>query len=271
MATTFWIGNGGVEGKLTDNANWTANAPGAGDIGVLNAGSVDVNPGLGQIAQVTALLVYAGYTGDVGGAGNEMVMGAGLLKFLSGGNFWWKDGGTTTDVYIRATAAPTPEGPVVNLGGDTAANVHCIRGDITIAGTIGNMVQLTVGFKDNPTTDVKLLVVANANAITDYFQFGGVVDASMNIARAQVCGGILNYNSSAVISSNLVVGGGTVNHNASGPIANLQMYGGHTDLGDTAKTITKSAIFPGATFVHNDDIHVFTAPLEDLRENVSGN
>lgn len=270
MADTFWIGNGGVEGKLTDNANWTGNAPGAGDTGIFNAGSVDVNPSLGQIAQVAALLVYSGYTGDIGASGNEMVMGAGVLKFFGGGDFWWKDGGTTTDVYIRAAAAPIPDGPVVNLGGDTAANIHCMRGNITIAGDIGNITILSVGMKDNPTTDVALDIVSNANTISDYYQFGGVVTAQMAMMMCEVKNGVFTLNGSVAVSR-LITSGGQVNHDSTGTIADMLLHGGRTDLGSVAKTITKSAIFPGAELVTDLGIHTYTAVLQDLRENVSGN
>ncbi len=268
MAITFWTG--AVDGDLTDNANWTGSAPGAPDTGIFNAGDVDVDPALGQIAQVTSLLVYSGYTGNIGGSGNEMIMGAGILKFFGGSGFWWKDGGTTTDVYIRAAAAPVPDGPVINLGGDTAANIHCMRGDIVIAGDMGNMVLLTVGMKDNPTTDVALNIVSGAGTITAYRQFGGTVDAAAPMVTCEVANGIFTLTGAVAITGALSVSGGQCNHDSTGTIADMLLHGGRTDLGSTDKTITKSAIFPGATLVTDLGLHTYTVPLQDLRENVSG-
>lgn len=274
MANIAWIGQT-TPGDLTVGANWVGGTPPAGsDVAVFNAGSQSVDPALGQIAALAGIEIYPGYAGTVenpvtiGGSGNEMISSVTAIKHMGSVPFWFKDSaGSTVDVYIRATDPET----IVNLGGDTIANLHCMRGTITVAGTIGNITQITVSFVDNPTTDVTLSVINNANAISDYFQVGGVATVAMNATRMQVCNGTLIYNSSAAISNNLVVGGGIVNHNSSGTIANLQMYGGRTDLGDTIKTITKSAVFPGATFVKNDTIHTFTAALVDLRENVSGN
>ena len=267
MTTDYWIGNGGVEGKLTDAANWDAVEPGDADTAIFNAGSVDVDPSLGQLTSSLAqLLVYPGYTGNIGATGNEMDVGAGVIKFFGAGEFWWKDAGTSTDVYIRAADPST----VVNIGGNTAANLHCLRGTITIAGDVGNITMLTVGMKDNPTSDVTLDIVSNASTITDYYQYGGVVTSQMAMTRAEINNGIFTLNG-LVQTQRLVVSGGQANYNSTGTITDMLLHGGRTDLGSTDKTITKSAIFPGAELVTDLGIHTYTTPLQDLRENVSGN
>ena len=268
MAIAYWIGNGGVEGKLTDAANWVGAEPGDTDDAIFNAGGVDVNPSLGQLTSSLAnLLVYPGYTGNIGASGNEIDVGSAVIKFFGGGEFWWKDNGTTTDVYIRAADPST----VVNLGGDTAANIHCMRGTITIAGDMGAVTLLTVGMKDNPTTDVILDIVSGAGIITAYRQFGGTVTAAVQMATCELMNGIFTLTGAFTITGGLSVSGGQYNHDSTGTIADMLLHGGRTDLGSTAKTITKSAIFPGAELVTDLGLHTYTAALQDLRENVSGN
>ena len=270
MAIAFWIGNGGVEGKLNDAANWLGDEPGDTDDAIFNAGSIDVDPSLGQLTSSLAnLLVYPGYTGNIGASGNEMDVGAGIIKFFGGGAFWWKDAGTTSDVYIRA--ANNDATAPVNIGGDTAANIHCMRGNITIAGDMGAVTLLTVGMKDNPTTDVTLDIVSGAGIITAYRQFGGTVTAAAQMTTCEILNGIFTLTGVVTITGGLSVSGGQCNHNSTGTITDMLLHGGRTDLGSTAKTITKSAIFPGAEIVTDLGLHTYTAALQDLRENVSGN
>ncbi|KKM59105.1 hypothetical protein LCGC14_1548510 [marine sediment metagenome] len=267
MANIEWIGTT-TPGDLDVAANWVGGvAPGAADVAVFNAGSQDVDPSLGNIAAWAGMEIYSGYTGAIGGSGNELTTSVTTLKHLGSAALWFKDSaGTSVDVYIRCSDPST----VVNIGDGPFTGVHCMRGTITIAGDVGNITLLTVGMKDNPTSDVTLNIVANANTITDYYQYGGVVTAQMATTRAEINNGIFTLNGS-VTAGRLLVSGGQVNHDSTGTITDMLLHGGRTDLGDKIKTITKSAAFPGSTLIKNDTIHTFTAALVDLRENVSGN
>ena len=69
MAVSYFTG--AVDGDMTDNANWTGapgNAPGVGDVGVLDRSTVAIDPSQGNIAAFGSLIIRPGHTGAIGGS-----------------------------------------------------------------------------------------------------------------------------------------------------------------------------------------------------------
>lgn len=266
MANIGWIGIGGVvAGDATDGDNWVGGvAPGAADTAIFNSGSQDLDPSLGNIAAIAGLEIYPDYGGDIGAVGNIMTTSIGVVKHLGRAALWLADSaGVTTDVFIRTM----DNNVVVNLGGDTMTNVTLLRGNVTIATSIGAISRLEVGHAGNRENDVQLLIVAGGTAVTLAQQWGGQITGYGTITSHYQCAGLITLPvGSAAAIANLYQTGGRCNHHVTSTIT-LAHVAGVLDLGQAAKTITKSTRYPGGRILRQaDTIHTFTAETVDLAE-----
>lgn len=262
MANIEW---NGTTGKIDLAANWIGGvAPGAGDIGIFNRGTQSVDPNLGNIAALLGLEIYPDYGGNIGAVGNILTSSITTLKHLGRAALWVADSaGVTTDVFIRTV----DNNVVVNLGGDTMTNVTLLRGNVTIATTIGAIARLEVGHAGNAGNDVRLVIVAGGTAVTLCQQWGGQITGYGEIASLYQSAGlaVLPVGSAGDIG-NIYQAGGRLNHYTTATI-DLAHVAGVLDLGQAAKTITKSARYPGGRILRQaDTIHTFTAETVDVAE-----
>ena len=262
MANIVW---NGTTGQIDLAANWIGGvAPGAADVGIFNRGKQHVDPNLGNIAALAGLEIYPDYGGNIGAVGNILTCSITALKHLGRAAFWVADSaGWTTDVFIRTV----DNNVVVNLGGDTMTNVTLLRGNVTIATTIGAVARLEIGHAGNRENDVRLMIVAGGTAVTLAQQWGGQITGYGTITTLYQCAGLTVFPVGSVGNApNLYQTGGRLNHYTTETIA-LAHVAGVLDLGQAAKTISKSTRYPGGRIIKQaDTIHTFTAETIDLAE-----
>lgn len=263
MAVTYF--HGAVDGDVTDNNNFTGNAPGVGDVAVFDRGSVDVDPSQGNVAAFGSLIIRPGYTGAIGASGNKMTSSIDKVIHTGVAPLWLDDSaGATTDVYIRCASSNV----VVDLGGDTMAKITLLRGNITLDGTLGICALLQVGYVSNMLTDVKCSITTNANAVTVCRQWGGNVICNKEITTYIMKGGFsrIPVNTSGDWGTVRQDGGRMENFGVA-TLDELQVGPGTFDLGTQGKTITKSVLHPqGVLLNREEDVHTFTAALVDLSQ-----
>lgn len=237
MANIGWIGTGGVAGKLTDNANWVGGtAPAGSDTALFSVGSQDVDPSLGQIAALDKIVILPGYTGVIGGSGNEMDSSCNSIIHRGTAEFWFKDAaGLTDDVHIQCSDPST----VVNLGGDTMTRVHLAAGNITLAGDVGTIAVLTI-------TGGTVTGVSGATGYTTLIMSGGTLTTAVGPGTVVLSGGVLTQ-TGAVTNTTFFQTGGTYQNQSTGTITTYYGSGGLCDLGPEAKTITILHELPGFT------------------------
>lgn len=262
MANIVW---NGTTGQYNLAGNWIGGvAPGAGDVAIFNRGTQDVDPSLGSIAATAGLEIYPDYGGAIGAVGNILTSSITTIKHLGRAALWAADSaGTTTDVFIRAV----DNNVIVNLGGDTMTNVTLLRGNVTIATAIGAIARLEVGHAGNRGNDVTLMIVAGGTAITLCQQWGGQITGYGEITSLYQCAGLATLPVGSVGDiGNIYQTGGRINHYTTATI-DLAHVAGVLDLGQAAKTITKSTRYPGGRILRQaDTIHTFTAETVDLAE-----
>lgn len=254
MAKIPWNGS---TGQLTLAGNWVGGvAPGAADVAVLNRGSQDIDPSLGNIAALDGIELQPGYTGVVGGPGNKMTSSVNTIRHVGSAEFWFDDSAALTDdVFIRTT----DRNVVVNLGGDTMTNVTLLRGDITLDGTTGVIALLTIGFVDNVQQDVTLNVVTNGNAVTLAKVWGGVTTLNKEFTTTDIANGVIKVPvGTSGDMGTIYMGGGVIRHNTLNTIDLAIVQNATLDLGSEAKTVTKLIELPGANVIENDVLHTIT-------------
>lgn len=255
----------GTTGNITTAGNWIGGvAPVAVDTAIFNRGTQSIDPNLGNIAALAGVEIYPGYGGDIGAVGNIMTTSITTLKHLGRAALWVADSaGVTTDVFIRTV----DNNVVVNLGGDTMTNVTLLRGNVTIATTIGAITRLEVGHAGNRENDVRLMIVAGGTAVALAQQWGGQITGYGTITSLYQCAGLTVFPVGSVgNATNLYQTGGRLNHYTTETIA-LAHVAGVLDLGQAAKTISKSTRYPGGRIIKQaDTIHTFTAAIVDLAE-----
>lgn len=255
----------GTTGDWNLPANWVGGvAPGAGDVAIFNRGSQIVDSDLGTIAAMAGLEIYPDYGGAIGAVGNILTCSITTIKHLGRAALWVADSaGVTTDVFIRTV----DNNVVVNLGGDTMTNVTLLRGNVTIATTIGAISRLEVGHAGNRENDVKLTIVAGGTAVTLAQQWGGQIIGYGTITSHYQCTGLITFPVGSVGNfTNFYQTGGRANHYTTETIT-LAHVAGVLDLGQAAKTISKSTRYPGGRILKQaDTIHTFTAETVDLAE-----
>lgn len=262
MANIVWNGS---TGSLNLGTNWIGGvAPGAGDVAIFNRGTQVVDSNLATIAAMAGLEIYPDYGGAIGAVGNILTSSITTIKHLGRAPLWAADSaGTTTDVFIRAM----DNNVVVNLGGDTMTNITLLRGNVTIATTIGTIARLEVGHAGNVGNDVQLLIVAGGTAVTLAQQWGGQITGYGEITSLYQSAGltVLPVGSAGDVGS-IYQTGGRFNHYSTATI-DLAHVAGVLDLGQAAKTITKSTRYPGGRIIRQaDTIHTFTNETIDLAE-----
>lgn len=261
MAVTYFTG--AVDGDVTDDLNWTGVAPGAGDVGVFDRGSVDVDPSQGNIAAFGTLVIRPGYHGNIGATGNKMTSSIDTVMHQGTAELWLDDSaGTTADVFIRCASSNV----VVVLGGDTMTRIHLFRGNVTLDGGLGVCAILKVGYVSSVLTDVKCNIVTSGNAVTLCHQTGGNVTLNKTMTTLHMSGGFLRVpiNTSGVLT-NTYQGGGRVENFGVGAMTDLHVSAGTFDLGLQAKTIARTVRGPAGTILNADPgVHTFTASLVDL-------
>lgn len=265
MAAIEWTG--GTDGDATDGTNWVgAVAPGVGDIGVFNQGSVSVDPSLGNIAAIAGLEIYPGYSGALGASANKITTSIDTVKHFGHAALWLDDAaGLTDDVYIACARRDV----IVNLGGVTMTNITLVRGNVTLAGDLGATTLLNVGFVSNVAQDVTLTVETNTNDITDLVISGGTTTLKKEAITIHMSAGLLTMptgSSGKVL--NLHQKGGTIRHNSKNDSVNITVayVGGLLDLGQAAKTIDRLVRMPGGEFIHSPGLHTITVdvPLDAI-------
>lgn len=275
MARIEWNGS---TGQLTTDANWVGGtAPSTSDYAIFDRGSQNVDPSLGQIDEVLGIEVHPGYTGTIGGSGNEMIMTAdNYLLHLGVAEMWWKDNdevsNTATAEIVICCQNP---GVVVHLGAESTGgdpsldNVAIYRGTVTLDGDHDNITILDVGYVSNINTDA-IVTINNASVtISDLIMSGGTVELNETATRATVYNGILNVpRGTSGTTTALIQHGGRVNHLAGNTIADLRVSAGYCDLGtEGLKTVTRS-IFGPTSRVVNTASCTFTNSTVDLRDQV---
>ena len=255
----------GVNGDITAAGNWIGGvAPVAVDTAIFNRGTQSVDPSIANIAALAGVEIYPDYGGDIGAVGNIMTTSITTLKHLGRAALWVADSaGVTTDVFIRTV----DNNVVVNLGGDTMTNVTLLRGNVTIATTIGAISRLEVGHAGNRENDVRLEIVAGGTAVTLAQQWGGQIIGRGTITSHYQCAGLITFPVGSLGNfTNFYQTGGRANHYSEQTIA-LAHVAGVLDLGQAAKTISKSTRYPGGRIIKQaDTIHTFTAETVDLAE-----
>lgn len=263
MAATYFTG--AVDGDMTDNGNWTGNAPGAGDVGILDRSTVAIDPSQGNIAAFGTLIIRPGQTGSVGGSGNKLTSSIDTVIHEGVADLWLSDSaGTTADVYLRCASSNV----VVQLGGDTMTNITAYRCNLTLDGTLGICALLQIGYVSSLMTDVKCTIVNNGNAVTVCRQWGGNVVCNKEIITYYMNGGFarIPVNTSGDWGT-IRQDGGRMENFGVATIDELQVGPGTFDLGVQAKTITKSRLHPQGVLLNRLlDVHTYTAALVDLSD-----
>ncbi len=259
MANRVW--SGATDGDINNTANWVGGViPDASgtDVAIFNQGSVDADTNVTAPtnAQWGGVIVMPGYTGNIGGSGNKLTVGATTVKHFGSGALWLEDGGTTTDVFI----ACQNQNAVVDLGGNTMANVTLLRGNVTIAGDMGVITRLTIGTLGG-VGDVSATLTSGMSAVTSAVISSGNVTLNATITTLDIAGGTLTL---PVASSGTVTNcyqtGGTVNHNTTSTVTELYTTGGLFNLGSAAKTVTK--VVHVGNLISDGTLHTLTTEFD---------
>lgn len=250
----------GTNGDLDAAANYTGGvAPATNESVLFNYGSQSVDTDMGGLATLDELHIYPGYTGTIGGSGNELTSSINTIKHLGVAEAWLEDAaGTTDNVFIRCATRNT----IVHLNGSLMTNVYLLRGTVVIdaGATITN---LYIGYVENVETDVTCTITAGATLSTQLQMWGGRITVPITIPTTYMRAGYMDVTlgSSGTLTT-LYQTGGYINHDAATGITTATIGPGTLDLGDSAKTVATLYQMPGAVVLKQDALHTITAEYD---------
>lgn len=259
--TRVWTG--GTDTDWSTAANWTApTEPVNGDTAIIAAATARSIAGSDESAvDLAAILVEAGYMGDIGAPGTPLYISADLVKFFGSGNFYYKDGAGTTDLVLINSGSMAN---AIELAGDTITSCVILRGTVTLAGDITTMANLRIGYVTNRESDVILTIAATATAYTVVDQAGGVVTCGSAATTWNQTAGQTTYHG-AIAMTTLNLKGGRMNYTSTGTLGTAWVYGGAVlDLTGGAKTVTDLYLLPDSEAIYDADI-VTVTNLHDWR------
>jgi hypothetical protein len=205
------------------------------------------------------LLVEPGYSQNIGADGNELTISTDVLKFFGSGNFYYADGDTTTDLALINSGSMSNS---IELGGDTITDCTILRGTVTLAGTIGTMTTLRVGYVTNRESDVKLTIASGATAYTTVYQVGGIVTCASAATTWDQSAGTSTFSGSVAMTT-LHLRGGRMHYTSTGTLTTAWVYGGAVlDLSGGQKTVSTLYILPGGKAIYDESL-VTVSDLND--------
>ncbi len=248
MAFDLWQAAG--LGDMSDSGSYSTGA-----VPSVSNGSLVFPAGVNQaattnMAQLTAIdfdliLVEPGFTANIGGSGNHMDTSADLVKFYGSGEFWYKDGGGTTDLMIIQAAAGST---VVGLTGSVITHLVCNRGMITVDGSAGDIVDLEVGYVNSPS-DVTLTLTANgANVTGKTTVMGGNITSHTTITDLRLYGGTWTQDTAKITEAHIGAGA-TLIHKDNTTIDEVHAFPGsfadftQVQVDSTTTTLTITNLF----------------------------
>lgn len=226
MAVNRYTGGAG-DFNFDTGGNWSGGAKAANgeDVVISSAAVNPINTGMDNENGVTpaSITIEKGCAIAIGSSGLPWYTDTPSLKHYGSGKvyFKWIDAAAVdTDFCEVDSDAPTNDDALV-LDGTGLAGLGIRKGKCTVISTMGNILDVMVSYRNNPSTDA-------------VFQFNG---ASTTITKFAQCGGISRFDGGA--SSGIASGGC------------LSMSGGtcYFNSGDA-----RYVIVTGGTFVFNTSV-----------------
>lgn len=229
-----------------------------------------VTAGLDQsgVPVVLGLLqIDEGYSGDIGGSGSPLIISATKLVHQGSGVLWFEDDVATPHIIIDA---PQPTSQVAaNIDGTDIGRITCMRGKTVISANITAAPDiLECGFAGNLSSDVELVVTAEAPTMPLLLVFGGRVTANSEVTQVIQGAGTLIKELTDIITLYLM--GGLCVYNvedvAATPFNFFTAYveAGTLDFTRVSKTtgVENLTVYPRGTVLRNEDLVTITNKYE---------
>jgi hypothetical protein len=176
----------------------------------------------------------------------------------------------TTNVY--STGNPKEAGiKALLLRGTSITALNVWKGSVGVAAFPGDAATITtvnVGSRENPASDVDLLLTNNCT-LTTINQYGGVLEVDAAVTTWTIGKGDGRIRGTGAIATlTLEEGAGTIFHESSGTITTLNVGPGVTvdcSRVKTAFTVTTTNIYPGGSIIDPSKRITFTNPLTLVR------
>lgn len=283
-AKLVWIG--GVSTHETDvnyAGNWDSRTNGesdrvpiAGDSIVFNSeATYNCSAGLDTLAAVALASVTVEQTftktiGD-GGTGYLQFLCSGLVeigKYSGSGspagssNIQIDVGTTATDIIVCNTGTSSTNLPAVKIKANSASTDISVRkGSVGVAvlpGETSTIGTLDISYVSNQSNDANV-VCGSGVTLSTVDKIGGVAYLNSAATTVTQSAGTLYIAGSGALTT-LTIEGGTAYPESTGTITTLNCKGGVTDMSRsrTARTVTTTTLYSGATLIADSSIVTFT-------------
>lgn len=176
MADRYWIGTGGVAGKVDDAANWSGGLPGGTDNAYFTSGSQSALTG--TLPDVVNVVASSGWSGSFGAPGSPLTVGSATkFQFASTGAYCYINVASTKT--ITTFQIDRGQGSVSGAGTVTTALVGDALCDFSVT-VLTNLYAMT-GLSNTS-------VQTSGTAITDFFTYGKHTNNARSITTGEVIG-----------------------------------------------------------------------------------
>lgn len=246
---TIW--SGAASNLWTTAGNWSSGVPTTSQDIMIPAGNWNIDTTSMSDIQYGVLHIAPGFTGAIGTSGTPLSGSYTEIKHRGSGKLWFTDGsGTTTDVILNGPAGAD----IAELSG-AISRVIVASGIATMSSAQTTLALLEVG------AAARVILEANANAVTLLQNYGGVVESQRLVTTLDVIGGSftqLRGSAQAIATANVYPGASLFVENGT-TVTKITAHGGLVDFVRNRKddlTVTTLEIMPGATV--NEDYNLIT-------------
>jgi hypothetical protein len=223
MANTYWT-SGDSDGDLTNNANWSGNAPGNGDNAFFPASANGLTPPTvnpdGLVDTIALIQIGEGVTYNVGASGDPLKVMATTVEHLGRGILYYDTDANAASQNLVMRCGPGGAADLTGTATGPRTDFRLLAGAITMASglTITNY-EVSVG------SDAAVTFSTGGSVIATLHQMGGDVTAGPSITLAHVTGGTLRLDNVGITGA-LHLKNGHVFWNSASTIAKAELWDG---------------------------------------------
>lgn len=269
----------GVDGDWANTANWDSGAlPGSGGTGldtVIIPASVSTSLTTnldrttddgGDGLLLAYMHVQPGYTGNIGGSGNELKMRCTVLHYQGDGDTYFQSATGGVGLTTGRVIVDSKRGSII-LSDDTTAEFHqleFVEGTATLQAS-NAIDEVWITPNAGASLNTRITITNATGLIADLFMEGGELASAGQINRLHLSGGKVTHTYSNV-TLGYVTGGRLLWNCATddGALTALYLADGRVDTTQSGKEVTINTILgigPTATLVKNDLLYTDPAAI----------